>query len=141
MQYLPLLILLPLVSNPLDKIFPKPTPTFIVHGLEQCATIRSPVRSADKGRTVSDRFVEGTPAVLLTNGTLWTGNEAGSEIITGGSVWFENGLIKAISKDKDELVRAMTKGRKSSKPDWEETNLQGAWVTPGTSFKFLTIFD
>ena len=83
--YLPLLLLLPLLPNPITTLFPPPAPAFIQHGLAECAALDlvSPAELGGK-RSVSDRFVEGTKPVLLTNGTIWTaneGNEQGQEIL------------------------------------------------------------
>lgn len=77
-------------------------------------------------RTVSDRFVKGTGAVLLVNGTLWTGNEGGQEIIQSGCVLLENGLIKSVGRSREEVLKSFGGGK-----DVEEINLGGSWVTPG----------
>lgn len=136
--YLPLLLLLPLVPNPITTFFPPPQPTFVKHGLAQCAALDldSPAELGGQ-RTVSDRFVEGTKPVLLTNGTIWTANEGdeqGQEILYGGSVMLENGLIKAVGRSKEEVLSVWAERREGGRGrelGYEEIELNGSWVTPG----------
>lgn len=111
------------------------------YGLQQCHEIQhfAPPRpsaefSAD--RTKNDRFVEGTRPVLLTNGTLWTGEKRGEDVVYGGSVWLDNGLIKKVGDDKD--VRSAMDAFYSVQAEQglitdraEEIDLGGKWVTPG----------
>lgn len=78
---------------------------------------------------------------MLVNGTLWTGNKGGEEVIYGGSILLENGLIKSIGRSKEEVLKTMGGGR-----DVEEINLGGSWVTPGivdvsSTLSFLPSFS
>ena len=75
----------------------------------------------------SDRYVPGTKAVLLTNGTIWTGNQKGEEIIYEGSLLLENGLIKKVGT-KLEVLMSLSK---SARAEIKEVDLGGNWVTPG----------
>ena len=77
--------------------------------------------------------------MLLTNGTIWTanrGDEDGQEILYGGSVILEGGLIKAVGRTKEEVLELWDGGRKEGKQGgdgkvYEEIELAGRWVTPG----------
>jgi hypothetical protein len=139
-SYLPLLLLLPLVPNPITTLFPPAPPSFVTRGLAECAALdlTSPAELGGK-RTVSDRFVAGTKPVLLVNGTIWTANEGdehGQEILYGGSVLLENGLIKAVGRSKKEVLAIWEAGRKGlshggGKHEFDEIELGGSWVTPG----------
>lgn len=58
-------------------------------GLSRCAELDAPAafraHLASETRTENDRFVPGTPAVLLQNATLWTGLQWGNEVIHEGA--------------------------------------------------------
>lgn len=122
-----------LISKQYDFPFPgksAPLPKHVKEGMEQCKIISRPsphFEPFDVERKVSDRFVKGTKAVLLRNGTIWTGEKDGEEVLEGYDVLLENGIIRKISKsgkgkDLEELKEV------------EEVELHGAWVTPGMSF-------
>ncbi|CED83667.1 Metal-dependent hydrolase, composite domain [Phaffia rhodozyma] len=105
-HYLPLLLLAPLISDKVTStLFPPAQPSFI---------------------QVSDRFVPGTQPVLLTNATIWTGNKDGQEVILAGSVLLEGGLIKAISKSKDDIKDLLKRSCHV-----HEIDVGGKWITPG----------
>jgi hypothetical protein len=107
-----------------------PTPKYIQEGIQQCKIIALPPPSfkpSDERRKFSDRFVEGTGPVLLKNGTVWTGEADGTEVVYGGNVWLEGGVIRKVGKSED--LEEMMKERK----DVEVVDLHGAWVTPGVS--------
>ena len=70
-------------------------------------------------RTVSDRYEQGTPAILLKNATIWTGRESGKEVIHG-DLLLDKGLIKAVG---DIVLR--------NEHEVKVIELHGAWVTPG----------
>lgn len=128
----PLLLVLPYIKQSVDRVlFPAPTPAFIIDGLARCADLHAPAafraRLASEKRTQNDRFVPGTEARLLTNGTLWTGLDYGNEIIHGGSILLRDGLIHAIGQHLD-VVSLLTKHERHHV---EEVNLNGAWVSPG----------
>ncbi|WWC90877.1 uncharacterized protein L201_005814 [Kwoniella dendrophila CBS 6074] len=122
--------------------FPKPTPTppsgpipkFIEEGIAQCEIIQRPKPNhhfksiSTKARNENDRYVKGTKNYWLKNGTLWTGENSGTEIFNGKDIYLENGLIKHIGSSKEILSYIKDK---NDKKDIEEIELHGAWVTPG----------
>jgi predicted amidohydrolase YtcJ len=72
-------------------------------------------------RDVSDRFEEGTPATIIRNATIWTGEKNGTEIIYG-DLLLDKGIVKTIgdvSRAPIDNVRTI--------------DARGAWVTPGLS--------
>ncbi|KZV63157.1 carbohydrate esterase family 9 protein [Peniophora sp. CONT] len=105
-------------------------PLHAQESLEKCHALSlSPGPSPSfHGRSSSDRFVPGTPAVLVRNGKIWTGLNNGTEIIEG-DVLLEDGIIKGVGhlgglKDGEfEALRAAGK--------IEVTDANGAWITPG----------
>lgn len=73
-------------------------------------------------RKTSDRFEPGTPPTLIINATIWTGGEAGTEVIRGDLI-LDGGVIVEAGTVKD---KALLK--------YENLNVidaEGAWVTPG----------
>ena len=106
---------------------PAPVPQYIKDGIKQCEIIARPPPSFkpyDAKRTKSDRFVDGTGAVLLKNATLWTGEKDGEEVLYGASILLAGGVIRKIGSEKELLGLA-------KEIDAEEVELNGAWVTPG----------
>lgn len=91
--------------------------------LAQCREAWGPLPGPAKGfasREVSDRFVKGTPDVVIRNATIWTGNDHGKDVIQG-DVWLSRGIVKAVgSFATNELAK-----------DTEEIHADGAWLTPG----------
>lgn len=72
-------------------------------------------------RSVSDRFEEGTPATIIRNATIWTGEKNGTEIIYG-DLLLDKGIIQAIGQvPRTPVHEART------------IDARGAWVTPGLS--------
>lgn len=135
----PFLLLLCLASylystSSLDFPFPRPAPSpvphFITEGIKQCEIIARPPpnpRPFTDKRGKNDRFVKGTKPTWLKNATLWTGEKGGTEIIYGGDVLLDEGVIRKIGKgDKLEDALALAKG------EVDEIDLHGAWLTPGT---------
>jgi hypothetical protein len=62
-----------------------------------------------RARETSDRFVSGTPSVLVRGGKIWTGANNGTEVIDG-DVLLEGGLIKNVGKlgglsEQDVILR------------------------------------
>ncbi|KAK4704844.1 hypothetical protein P7C70_g1364, partial [Phenoliferia sp. Uapishka_3] len=51
-------------------------------------------------RTKSDRYVEGTPSVLIRNATIWTGEDNGHEVLHG-DILLANGIIKSVGSIVD----------------------------------------
>ncbi|KAI0307234.1 hypothetical protein B0F90DRAFT_1686479 [Multifurca ochricompacta] len=70
-------------------------------------------------RTVSDRFEEGTPATLIRNATIWTGEKNGSEVIYG-DILLDKGIVKAVGQVPRTFLH-----------DVRTVDAGGAWVTPG----------
>jgi hypothetical protein len=130
------ILLAGLITNVLDFPFPRKDPelpTFVKEGLKQCDLIARPPphpKPFTSARKVSDRFVEGTKSVLLKNGTVWTGEKEGEEILYGGSVLLQGGVIKAVG-DEGSLLAMMA----GSRGKVDEVDLHGAWVTPGASLE------
>ncbi|KAI9448109.1 hypothetical protein H4582DRAFT_2107502 [Lactarius indigo] len=91
--------------------------------LLRCASLRTksgpPLNFMD--RSVSDRFEEGTPATLIRNATIWTGQKNGTEIIYG-DLLLDKGIVKAIGQVPRTPLR-----------DVRILDAGGAWVTPGLS--------
>jgi hypothetical protein len=120
---------------PWPKPDPVPVPSFIAEGIKQCGIISRPPPShkpATSARKLSDRFVKGTRAVWLKNGTVWTGEKGGEEVLYGVDVLMDGGVVRQVGKAKDigEMIK---------KGDIEEVELNGAWVTPGRSIFMLLL--
>jgi len=114
---------------PWPKPDPAPVPSFIKEGIKQCGIISRPPPShkpATAQRKISDRFVAGTRAVWLKNGTVWTGEKGGEEVLYGVDVLMDGGVVRKIGKNED--IKEMVK-----KGEVDEIDLNGAWVTPGES--------
>ena len=118
--------------------FPLPRPShpangdMIKQGLERCEEVRSmPPDTSNfaKDRTMSDRYEPGTRPVLLNNGTLWTGDDNGEQVICGGSILLKNGIIWKIGKHKDVIKEMEAEGLRDD--EIETVELSGKWVTPG----------
>ncbi|KAH7928042.1 hypothetical protein BV22DRAFT_1083961 [Leucogyrophana mollusca] len=73
-------------------------------------------------RTQSDRFVSGTQATLLRNASIWTGNDAGNEVIQA-DLLLDKGIIKFIGHARQSLL--------DNYEDLVTLDLSGSWVTPG----------
>jgi hypothetical protein len=73
-------------------------------------------------RKESDRYVPGTPPVLIRNATLWTGQHGGKEVLTG-DLLLERGIVIAVGSVDEGYL----KGRN----DLVTIDAHGAWVTPG----------
>lgn len=101
----------------------QPIPLEAQEILTQCAHLRMksgpPLNFAD--RSVSDRFEEGTPATLIRNATIWTGQKNGTEIIYG-DLLLDKGIVKAIGQVPRTPLH-----------DVRTVDADGAWVTPGLS--------
>lgn len=106
---------------------PQPLPDFITKGIEQCKIISRPpphLERFDSKRKKNDRFVPGTKSAWLKNGTVWTGEDDGNEILQGVDLFLENGVIRKIGSalELDEILMGT---------EYDEVELGGAWVTPG----------
>nr|XP_018261300.1 amidohydrolase [Kwoniella dejecticola CBS 10117]OBR83458.1 amidohydrolase [Kwoniella dejecticola CBS 10117] len=108
---------------------PKPLPKFVEDGIRQCEIINRPkphFPPSTNKRKYNDRHVPGSASIWLKNGTLWTGEEGGTEILKGVDVLLQDGLIRRIGTSKDLAEYINGNGK-----DVEEVQLHGAWVTPG----------
>ncbi|KAF8322076.1 hypothetical protein DL93DRAFT_2071836 [Clavulina sp. PMI_390] len=92
--------------------------------LDECAALYTlPGPPKDFGeRTVSDRFEPAAVPTLITNATIWTGNNNGTEVIHGGEIFLEGGLIKYVG---DRVPSHFTTNNRV-----RSINAQLAWVTP-----------
>ncbi|KZT43545.1 hypothetical protein SISSUDRAFT_1039974 [Sistotremastrum suecicum HHB10207 ss-3] len=102
---------------------------YLVEELRQkCSAIRmeaGPPESFNK-RSESDRYVPGTPAVLLRNATLWTGGGDDQEILYQTDLLLDRGIIVSVGNDSYNHP-SIRKGRQRL----QVLDLDGAWVTPG----------
>ncbi|KAH8915276.1 hypothetical protein BT69DRAFT_1356805 [Atractiella rhizophila] len=73
-----------------------------------------------EGRRKSDRFVEGTKAVLIKNATVWTGEDDGRELLSGTDIYLDGGVIVEIGQ-----------GLTSFSEDVIQIDAHGAFLTPG----------
>lgn len=91
--------------------------------LMRCATLKArpgpPSNFLD--RKESDRFEEGTPATIIRNATIWTGEKNGTEIIYG-DLLLDKGIVQAVGQVARTPVR-----------EAHTIDARGAWVTPGLS--------
>jgi hypothetical protein len=126
------------VWNLTGPFFPLPRPShpanghMIKQGLERCEEVKSmppDTTNFAKERTMSDRYESGTRPVFLSNGTIWTGDDNGEQVIYGGSVLLKNGIIWKIGNHKDVLKEMEVEGLKDD--EIETVELSGKWVTPG----------
>ena len=96
-----------------------------------CKKIRTPAGPppsfSTAARTENDRFVPGTPPVLLRNATIWTGARDGTEIVYG-DVLLDRGLVVAVGYIPPSLLEGV---RQSSGSGLRVEDVGGAWVTPG----------
>lgn len=96
-----------------------------------CKSIRTPAGPPQSfstaARIENDRFVPGTPPVLLKDATIWTGAGNGTEIVHG-DILLDRGLVVAVGYIPPSLLDSV---RQSSRTDVRVEDLEGAWVTPG----------
>lgn len=97
--------------------------------LDRCRSLGiRPGPSKDFGnRGVSDRYLNGTKSVLITNARVWTGNNGGKEVLEGVDVCLEGGLISSIA---GKGVGGKAKGCRNA-GDRVVHDAKGSWVTPG----------
>jgi hypothetical protein len=99
--------------------------------LSNCAAISTPAgpppsynpsRRLAKG---SDRYVAGTPPVLIQNARVWTGAENGTQTFQG-DVLLDKGLIFALGSVPTRVLR-----RVEAEKGFQIVDAGGRWVTPG----------
>ncbi|KAL4067994.1 hypothetical protein J3A83DRAFT_3786026 [Scleroderma citrinum] len=93
------------------------------HILAQCKYARTPAGppSDFHSRQQSDRYVPGTKPTLITNATIWTAGQNGTEVVHG-DVLLHEGMIKAVGNVPLHLYQNL---------QLEVIDVHGAWVTPG----------
>lgn len=79
------------------------------------------------GRTENDRFVPGTPSVLLRNASIWTGARNGTEIVYG-DVLLNRGIVAAVGYIPPSLLESIAQVQGS---EMIVQDVGGAWITPG----------
>ncbi|KAF8306725.1 hypothetical protein DL93DRAFT_213956 [Clavulina sp. PMI_390] len=111
----------------LDSSYWTNVPLYAERVLSECeALLEVPGPAADfHQRLASDRFEPGTKHTLVTNATIWTGANDGKEVIHGGSILLENGVIKSVTSSSltEHLLSRL-------RPNTNVVNAAGAWVTP-----------
>jgi hypothetical protein len=76
-------------------------------------------------RASSDRSVPGTPATLILNARIWTGDQNGTEILEG-HVYFDKGIFKGVGGLDVNAVKM-----RHSEDRLDIVDAKGAWMTPG----------
>ncbi|KAJ6512303.1 hypothetical protein DFH09DRAFT_1197532 [Mycena vulgaris] len=92
----------------------------------QCASLRaslepSPDFVASRAVAGSDRFVDGTPAVLIRNAKILTGARNGTEVVFG-DVLLDKGVVIGVGY----IPRALTQ-----LPNMQVIDAGGKWISPG----------
>lgn len=100
--------------------------------IERCASLHAPLEPSssftqDRLSLGSDRYVPGTPPVLLRNAKIWTGARNGTEVVYG-DVLLNQGIIQRVGYIPFELVRAMEEDTSMGVKVYDVKEL---WVTPG----------
>ncbi|KIK69905.1 hypothetical protein GYMLUDRAFT_187332 [Collybiopsis luxurians FD-317 M1] len=98
-----------------------PVPSLLIR---KCNSIHKPAGKSDaynpSTRSVSDRFVPGTPPVLIKNAKILTGARNGTEIIFG-DILLDKGVVQAVGYIPSALLTN----------DLEKIDAGGKWITPG----------
>ena len=91
--------------------------------LLRCATLKATPGPPSNflERKESDRFEEGTPATIIRNAAIWTGEKNGTEIIYG-DILLDKGIVQAVGQVPRTPVH-----------EAHTIDARGAWVTPGLS--------
>ncbi|WFD19702.1 hypothetical protein MCAP1_001938 [Malassezia caprae] len=86
---------------------------------EQCYFANAPTGAppAFSERTVNDRFVQGTPATMIRNATVFTGET----ILHGMDILLDRGLVQSVSPAS----------KRPANTGVVEIDAAGAWLTPG----------
>ena len=93
------------------------------HILSKCKYIKASAGPPPDfhSRQQSDRYVPGTKPTLITNATIWTAGQNGTEVVYG-DVLLHDGIIKAVGKVPLHLSQDL---------QLNVIDAHGAWVTPG----------
>jgi hypothetical protein len=113
---------------PLPRIPPPPNAGELT---AKCTAIRIPAGPPldFPSRPTSDRFVQGTRATLVTDATIWTGGDEGTEVLRG-DVLLDGGVIRAVGHVPEPLLREL---------EYDTLDAGGRWVTPGLSASQLSM--
>ncbi|KAJ7474692.1 hypothetical protein FB451DRAFT_274443 [Mycena latifolia] len=103
-------------------------PSRLRHIPHQCRSLHdalelSPRLTGLSTRHESDRYVPGTRPTLLRNATLWTGADNGTDVVYGGDVLLDKGLIIAFGKVPEPHMTRLE--------NLEIVDVHGKWVSPG----------
>ncbi|KAJ6555140.1 hypothetical protein DFH09DRAFT_1038104 [Mycena vulgaris] len=98
------------------------------HVPQQCRALHTsleldPRAAGLTSRHESDRQVPGTRPVLLRNATIWTGADNGTDVLYGGDLLLNKGLIIAVGKIPESRVACLD--------NIEVVDVHGMWVSPG----------
>lgn len=101
-------------------------PPHAEHILERCHALRTEPGPSHyfHHRTVSDRFVSGTTPILLKHARIWTGEQNGTEVVTG-DIYLNKGIIQGVGQFGHLLEDTLPP------VELEVIDVDGAWVTPG----------
>ncbi|KAG8897875.1 hypothetical protein FRC00_003701, partial [Tulasnella sp. 408] len=94
--------------------------------LSECASLKAKpgVSASFAQRGKSDRFEPASARPqLIRNATIWTGRKDGTHVVRG-DILLEGGLIKAVGPIPKKLLAQFG-------DDLVQTDVNGAWVTPG----------
>lgn len=102
----------------------EPLPLNAAAILAQCSALHLTPGPPDDfyARTQSDRFVEGTPATLVRNASIWTGLDEGNEIVSG-DILIDKGIIQKVGSVDQKIL--------DSYPNVVVVDAAGSWVSPG----------
>jgi len=101
--------------------------------VKKCQNIRAPAgppasfqpSSRVKSRNGNERWVSGTPPVLLQNAKIWTGAENGTQMIDG-NILLDRGLVIAVGDIPASLL-----AEHDVHGQLQRIDVEGKWVTPG----------
>lgn len=101
---------------------------------QRCRALRTHAGPPDdflRSRSVSDRFEEGTKAVLIKNARIWTGKRNGTQVIEG-DILLDKGIIKSIGHlDVASASDLLGYSNSEYASRLVVVDAEGAWVTPG----------
>lgn len=97
-----------------------------------CARTRSRVGPPPNfhARKINDRYdgPDVAPRTRLTNATVWTGAEDGTQVLRGADIVLDKGLIVEIASSELSILTSRARGAEQTET---VNNIQGAWITPG----------
>lgn len=107
-----------------------PDPGFASRVLERCQALSRPAGPPEDfhQRTESDRFVQGTRPVLITNATVWSGEDDGKDVWKG-DLLLDKGMILWVGKGGDSV--SIKRLQKMYGTTLDTYDAKGLWLTPG----------